>query len=474
MRGLVLVVAGALGVGGCGMGGNADVVAEANGQSLGAQQVATILGSVQGQRPNEEIAEFVGALWVDLTLMAHAIVTTGIPSDSASVSEALWFDLAQARIGAWHDTIMARRVSVNADQVAEFYQSGDARIFQHILVQAGATAADSNRAQGTVRTIQAGLRSGQSFAGFAAQHNTDATREDGGFLPARPRGGFVEPFDSVAWSLAPGQTSGVVATSFGWHFIRRPTLEESAPRLAETLGELAKRVADSAYSVELMAGRKIEAAGSAPAAMRAALNDPAKGLSSNREVASWDGGRMTAGDFTRWINALPPGFPQRLREESDSALRNFAKLLAQNVVMLAQADSARIPVPDVSWQAMQFSYRVSVEQVAGTLGLNGPEFSDSAATVAQKLQLASDRVNEYIAALASGQAERRQLIPGMAARLRTLYPNRINQSGVTRAVELAVAKFVADSAASGGAGGAQPPAPVTTAPGGPPVPGGGQ
>jgi hypothetical protein len=194
-------------------------------------------------------------------------------------------------------------------------------------------------------------------------------------------------------------------------------------------------------------------------------------MSSNREVATWRGGKMTAGEFSRWIAALPPGFPQRLREESDSALRNFAKLLAQNVIMLAQADSAGIPVPAVNWQAMQLSYRVSVEQVAGTLGLSGPEFSDTAATsAAQRLQLASERVNEYILALASGQAERRQLIPGMAARLRTLYPNRINRAGVTRAVELAVAKFVSDSTASGGVG--LPPGAVTPAPGGPPVPDG--
>jgi hypothetical protein len=471
MRGLLLLVAGAIGVGGCGMGGNADVVAEANGQAYRAEQVATVLGRVQGQRPNTEVAEFIATLWVDLTLMAHAIVTTGIPSDSASVAEALWFDLAQARIGAWHDTLMSRRVSVSAEQVAEFYNSGDARMFQHILVTAGPTAADSARAQGTVRQIQAGLRAGQSFASFADQHNTDATRGNGGILPPTPRGGFVQPFDSVAWTLVPGATSGVVETQFGWHFIRRPPLEEVATPLHESLTGRAKQVADSAFSAELIASLEIDAARSGPAAMRAALNDPAKGMSSNREVATWRGGKMTAGEFSRWIAALPPGFPQRLREESDSALRNFAKLLAQNVIMLAQADSAGIPVPAVNWQAMQLSYRVSVEQVAGTLGLSGPEFSDTAATsAAQRLQLASERVNEYILALASGQAERRQLIPGMAARLRTLYPNRINRAGVTRAVELAVAKFVSDSTASGGVG--LPPGAVTPAPGGPPVPDG--
>lgn len=477
MRGLVLVVAGTLAVGGCGsLGGNADVVAEAGGQTLRAEQVAAILDQVEGQRPNTEITDFVANLWVDLTLMAQAIATDGIPTDSASVAEALWFDLAQARISAWHDTLMSRRVTVTDEHIRTFHDSGDARVFQHILVTAaGPTAADTARAEATVRQVQAGLRAGQSFATLAEQHNPDATAQDGGYLPPTPRGGFVQPFDSVAWSLAPGQMSGVVSTQFGWHFIRRPTFEEAAPRLQSALTQMATRTADSAFSAELMAGKAIKAVSSAPAAMRSALGDLHKAKSSTRTVVNYAGGKMTAGDFARWVSALPPGFPQRLREESDSALSGFAEVLAQNIVMLAQADSAGVPVPAANWQAMQLTYRVTVEQMAAELGLTGPEFADTtAATVAQRRQLASDRVNEYIVRLAGGQAQRRQVLPGMAAKLRDQYPNRVNQAGIVKAVELAVAKFVTDSAAAGQGGGALPPGPVTPAPGPAPVPGGGQ
>jgi len=475
MRGLVLVIAGALAAGGCGsLGGNADVAAEAGGQTLRAEQVAAILERVQGQRPNPDIGDFVANLWVDLTLMAQAIATEGIPSDSAAVADALWFDLAQARIAAWHDTLMARRVAVTDAQVREFHDSGDARIFQHILLPAGTTAADTAQARTTMRQIQAGLRSGQTFASIAEQHNPDATRQDGGFLPPTPRGGFVQPFDSVAWTLSPGQTSDVVETQYGWHLIRRPTFEESAPRLQGAMIEMAKRTADSAFSAELMTGREIKASNSAPAAIRTVLGDINKGKSSTRTIVTYAGGEMTAGDFARWISALPPGFPQRLREESDSALKNFAEVLTQNIVMLQQADSAGIPVPAGSWQGMQLTYRVSIDQMATELGLNGPEFGDSATTTpAQRAQLASERVNDYILKLASGEAQRRQMLPGMAAKLREKTAHRVNPAGVARAVELAIAKFVADSTAAGGAAGI-PPGAVTPAPGPPPIPGGGQ
>ncbi len=475
MRGLVLVGAVTLALGGCGsLGGNADVAAEAGGQTLRAEQLAGILGKIEGQRPETEIADFVATLWVDLTLMAQAIVTDKLPTDSAAVANALWFDLAQARIAAWHDTLMAARINVSDEAIADFYANGDARVFQHILVTVGPTRADTNQAEATVRQIEAGLRAGRSFAEFAEQHNPDATRQDGGFLPPTPRGGFVQPFDSVAWTLTPGQTSGAVRTQFGVHFIRRPPLLEAGPRLAAGISQQERQSADSIFSAELIEGKQITVTRAAPSIIRTALSDLSKAGSSTRAVVTWTGGEMTAAEFARWVGALPAGFPQRLQSESDSSLIGFARLLAQNMVMLEQADSARIGVPEVNWQAMQLSYRVSVDQLAAELGLNGPEFAPESTTEAQRIQLASERVNQYIDGLATGQAQRRQVLPGMAASLRAQAPNRVNAAGVARSVALAVPKWVADSTAGAAGQGAIPPGAVMPAPGGAPLPGGGQ
>lgn len=477
MRGLALVLAGSLALGGCGsLGGNADVAAEAGGQTLRAEQLAGILNAIPGQRPQAEIADFVANLWVNLTLVAQKIATDGIPTDSAAVADALWFDLAQARISAWHDTLMASRIAVSDEQIRTFYDSGEARIFQHILVTAGGTAADTTRAQATVRQIEAGLRGGRSFASYAEEHNPDATRQDGGYLPPTPRGGFVQPFDSVAWTLAPGQTSGVVQTQFGWHFIRRPPIEEAGPRLTEAISADARRTADSVFSAELVAGKQIEVARSGPSIMRTALSDLGRAAANTRTVATWTGGEMTAAEFARWVGSLPAGFPQRLLAEADSSLVGFARLLAQNMIMLQQADSAGIPVPEVNWQAMQLTYRVSVDQLTNALGLNAPEFAPDSTTEAQRAQLAADRVNSYINALATGQAPNQQLIPGLVAKLRSEGTFRVNTAGVNRAVALAVPQWVADSTAqaAGAAPGSQAPGAVVPAPGPAPLPGGGQ
>lgn len=476
MRRLGLMVAGTLALGGCGtLGGNADVAAEAGDQTFRSEQLAGILGLVEGQRPEVELADFVANLWVNLTLAAQAIVTEGIPSDSAAVAEALWFDIAQARIGAWHDTLMSRRVTISDADIEASYDSPEARLFQHILITAGPTPQDTARALTTVRQVQAGLAAGRSFAEYAEQYNPDATQQDGGYLPVTPRGGFVQPFDSVAWSLGAGQTSGVVQTQFGWHFIRRPPLAEAGPRLALALRERARRSADEEFSAQMIEQKGITVVRSGPSVIRTVLGDLSKAQSNTRRVVTWEGGELSGGEFARWVGMLPPGFPQRLRAESDSSLIGFARLLAQNVVMLQQADSARIPVPTANWQAMQLTYRVSIDQLAAELGLQGPEFDRDTTSAAQRSQRAAERVNRYLEALATGQAQNRQILPGMAAMLRERASARVNSAGVARAVALAMPKWVADStAAAGGAGGGIPPGAVVPAPGGAPLPGGGE
>lgn len=476
MRRLTAAATGLLLLGGCtSLGGNAEVAAEANGQVLRSEKVAELLNMVTGQRPNTEIGDFISQLWVDLNLLGQALAANAVNRDSAAIAEALWFDLSQGRITAWVDTVLSRRVGVTDAEVAAAYDGAEGRIFQHILIQGGATAADTAAAQRQVQQVVQGLRAGRTFASFAEELNPDATRQDGGYLPPAPRGAFVQPFDSVAWTLAPGQTSGVVQTQFGWHLIRRPPLDEAAPRMRESLLTTRRRQADSAFGAEISSTYEIEVAKSAPAAMRNAVADLEKGRTSNRTVATYKGGELTAGEFVHWISSLPPGFAQRVKVESDSALIGFAKLLTQNIVLLQQADSAGIPIPDVIWQSMQLAYQVSVDQIAAELGINASPFTDGSLSAAQRDSVVRTRVDDYILRLINGTAERRQILPGLAGQLRSTTEHLVNQAGITKAVELAMPKYIADStAAAAGGVGAFPPGAVSPAPGPPPIPGGGQ
>ena len=66
------------------------------------------------------------------------------------------------------------------------------------------------------------LKSGASFEEMAKQYSTDkASALKGGYLGSFKRGDLLPAFEKEALSIQPGEISGVVKTSLGYHIIRR-------------------------------------------------------------------------------------------------------------------------------------------------------------------------------------------------------------------------------------------------------------
>lgn len=74
--------------------------------------------------------------------------------------------------------------------------------------------------------------SGKDFADLAGQYSEDVTATKGGDLGYFSRGQMGPEFEAAAFSLEPGQTSGLVQTEFGYHIIK---LEE---KLKDDSGEV--------------------------------------------------------------------------------------------------------------------------------------------------------------------------------------------------------------------------------------------
>jgi foldase protein PrsA len=84
-------------------------------------------------------------------------------------------------------------------------------------------------AQAKARIVQAKLADGAKFEDLAKQYSDDrASAERGGDLGFVTKGTLVKEFEEAAWSLKPGQTSGLVKTQYGLHLIRVYEIKEAA------------------------------------------------------------------------------------------------------------------------------------------------------------------------------------------------------------------------------------------------------
>ncbi len=107
--------------------------------------------------------------------------------------------------------------------------------------------------------LQAQLVAGADFATIVLAHSLDrSTRVNGGDLGWFPRGLLTMPeLETVAFALTPGERSGIVKTSLGFHLVE--TLERDAQRELSPQSALAVRqAAVERWLAELRAGADIE------------------------------------------------------------------------------------------------------------------------------------------------------------------------------------------------------------------------
>lgn len=484
-----LVIPFSLALGACegtAFSAHSDTVAEAAGQQLSAERVAEFITSVKGATPTDQMVDAVAGLWVDYTLFAQAVADNSLGSDSAFVSAAMWPEVAQFTAGHWMDSLLAVRGKVTPEVIDSAYKAGGVRVLQHVLVQVDPSATDAKRSQAErkIERILQRAERGTDFGTLALENSDDiATKVDSGFLPPSPRGSFVPAFDSVAWGLAPGQMSGVVPTSYGFHIIKRATEAQAKTRLIPVLQQQLAAVVDSAYKAELDSIYDIELASGAAARAREALSDLSDARSNNDALAKYKGGELTVAQFALWVQANiqnPVQAQQQLAQMQqlpDSVIERGIKVTANLSLFLKAATDAGMELTPDQWQEVKTEFKGGVDSLKATIGL-GPEVLDSTASKADRERAAALRVDQFFDQIASGQ-KRPRLLPGMLAwTLREDAKAKINPAGIKRAVELAQAKITADSTAAvaagstGAAGMGNAPKVVEPAPGGPPVPNG--
>jgi len=112
----------------------------------------------------------------------------------------------------------------------------------HILLQEAKDSlghiVDSIGTYNKAKSILERIKAGEDFSKLAIENSQDpGSAPKGGDLGFFDRRRMVQPFDSAAFMLKPGEVSGLVRTPFGWHIIKLTEIKEyqSFDKQKETL-----------------------------------------------------------------------------------------------------------------------------------------------------------------------------------------------------------------------------------------------
>ncbi len=120
------------------------------------------------------------------------------------------------------------KVNVSAKAVKDFYelykdsipQQSQSVHLAHILLTVQPSQATLDSLKNKLEKIRQEALFGVDFATLAAKYSEDPTAKKGGDLGFFQKGELDPDFEKVAFSLKPGEVSGVVQTQFGFHLIK--------------------------------------------------------------------------------------------------------------------------------------------------------------------------------------------------------------------------------------------------------------
>ncbi|HEX9703952.1 MAG TPA: peptidylprolyl isomerase [Gemmatimonadales bacterium] len=476
MLGLALGLAGCQGLRDA-FSAHADVAARAAGQTLTTERLAELVGHAKRIPINQGTLSSLAYVWVDYALLGAALAANDSLRDSTTVLASAWPLVSQLRWEKFRERLVAGRAQLSRAQVDSAFDAGEMRVFQHILLRvppSSGTAAEQER-RGSIEGLlrQTRARNGANFGQLARQHSDDPGSKDaGGYLGVSERGDALVPeFKDVAWSLAPGQISDVVRSTFGYHVIRRPPLAEVRDSFQSGLDGRLQILADSLYSDSVARVRHVKVKEAGPKLARQAVQDLNRAGDDRRVLVSYSGGALRVRDLTRWLYSHDPRYVQGFASAADDEIREFLKFLAHWYIVVWPSDSVAVTLEPGDWSQIRAEHDSGLAILQAVLNLSTGMLVDSAGGADARQRFAMARVHDYLERVLSNRAQFAPVPPFLAASLRDRGNWSVSQAGIAQATSRAQAlRAAADSLA--------PPTPqqqapqLTPAPGPAPIPGG--
>ncbi|MGQ0767263.1 MAG: peptidylprolyl isomerase [Gemmatimonadota bacterium] len=412
-----------------------DVVAEAGSQELSVQRLAEMMG--RSQVPiRKEVAQSIADAWVNYQLLGEAAVRNDSLDDRELIDEVMWPVYTTSKITKLAERVASTWVVDTADLPGK-YARGDLLAARHILfpVPAGQEATGSDSVLRRAESILARTTSA-NFAALAAQHGSDATKDQGGDLGLFGPGDMVPDFERGIKALQPGQIGPLLRTQFGYHIVRRSTYGEVEEAFKQRWIQRSRQVSESTFISNLETGGKVELKPTLARTVKAVAADPAAHERDRTVVATSKLGDFTGADVNRWIAGFPN--PDQVRAQigqaPDSVMGIFVRNLMRNALLVAAADSAGVAVDSTEKENIYRSFGALLANAWAGLRVAPSIIADSAKTEEERKRIVPSRIDTYVDNLVKGTEQFVEIPSPLAMAVRRKYDWKVNAAGLDRAI----------------------------------------
>lgn len=230
-----------------------DVVARFGDKKITVSDFNRIIGYVDPERQkifekNPQLRETLLRQLVQSMVISNVAKKKGFDNKSG-VKEQLKFFTDNYLANEFIKQEVANKVTVSEDDIKNYYSARKDEFkkpemvkVRHILfkVDPSASESDKKKAKEKAEDILKKIKAGEDFAKLATDVSDDmGSKAKGGDLGFFSRGKMVKLFEDAAFSLSPGDISGIVETQFGYHIIK---VEEKKDASIESYEEAKEKI----------------------------------------------------------------------------------------------------------------------------------------------------------------------------------------------------------------------------------------
>jgi hypothetical protein len=380
---------------GCGNPGVAGprAVAWLAADTLNAEQLAHLLVLAQPFSLQPEAAADLARHWQHmLALASHAswadtLMLAGVRAAAAPA-------LRSSTVARLRSARFADAGVEAARSAAQRYAEGEVRLIGHVLRRAGAgTRRDEQEIQRrSAQAIHAELVSGAAWSEANVRSEDSEARAQDGIIGLVTRGELPQPLDSIAFALMPGEFSGVVQSTAGFHIVYRPSFPDVRTAFVTRLTQHIAHAQEMQIGAEIAARRNATLRPVAALRVREIALDPWAALGSSDAVGTFDGGVLSAGIVAEDLAARSWDARRALADAPTEGREAFAGRLLLRALLHAEALAAGMHLTDLDSTHALAAVRSAVDHLLARARLTPLPQGSAEARV---------RVDRYMGAIAA-------------------------------------------------------------------------